>query len=134
MPTTRIEIENINNRVWVAELEFAGMTAFRVVHRAETFFELIDKLVKAYEDRTGEHAPRPRMIEGHQMGDAPYLACTVSSADSLEPVFVRPPPHTKPDISGANHWTVWKAKVEAAGGTFTTVAAAKEFLSEKEPT
>lgn len=137
MPTTRIEIENIRNDAWLAEVEFGGITAFRVNLKAETFHEVMDKIVAAYEEKTGER----RLDEADKANAALLTGLTVagiwrspepafSDAPVLQAIAFGTPAEAEQEVRAVvgGNWRTWKAKVEAAGGTWTNVADAKAFL------
>jgi hypothetical protein len=92
MPLTRIEIEQIEQTRWVAEVEVGGMTARRVTVRGGSFEEIMIGVEDAYR----AHVPVRKPAEERSLTKA--VAAATSALDPRMQALVRPS-HPLKDVS-----------------------------------
>ena len=58
MPTTRIEIEELELSRWVAEVELGGLSARRVNVAANSFYDLMNSIAQVFYENRPEANPK----------------------------------------------------------------------------
>lgn len=75
MPLTRIEIEQLEGRRWVAEAEYGGLSVKRVVLRGHDFHEIMADLIRAHDE----------LAEAQRQRDADRAAAAAQEAPEPKP-------------------------------------------------
>jgi len=93
VPTTRIEIENVNDS-WHAEVEVAGITAFRHAVNATSLAGCLREVATVYRDRAPARDEERRILDHIIAG--PSAAHDVPQAASDAPAPAAVVPRKKP--------------------------------------
>lgn len=61
MPTTRIEIEQVENSRWVAEVEVGGLAVRRSNEAGSSFADIIAAVQESYYEQRPDERPEPKL-------------------------------------------------------------------------